>query len=52
MRGTTINKKRFGFMPVPLYAFVKDALWIIQEDNDIDPESYESVYGKKIVGGE
>ena len=50
MRGTTINKKRFGFTPAPLYALVKDANWIIQADGDIDPDLYESIYGRSSWG--
>ena len=50
MRGTTVNKKRFGFTPVPFFALVKDDNWIVQADSDIDSESYESVYGRSIWG--
>ena len=50
LRGTAINKKRFGYKPVPLYALVKDEGWIAQADSDVDPESYESVYGRSSWG--
>ena len=50
LRGTAVNKKRFGFTPVPLYALVKDDNWNVQADSDIDLESYESVYGRKSWG--
>ena len=50
MRSTAINKKRFRFIPVPLYALVKDERWIVQVDNDIDPESHENVYGRSSWG--
>ena len=50
MRGTAVNKKRFGMIPVPLYALVQDDNWIVQLDNDIDPESYESIYGRSSWG--
>ena len=50
MRGTTINKKGFGFMPVPLYALVKDVSWIVQKDNDIDAGTYEDMYGRSSWG--
>ncbi|MCK5537003.1 MAG: hypothetical protein KAI79_09260, partial [Bacteroidales bacterium] len=50
MRGTTVNKKRFGFTPVPFYALVKDENWIVKADSDVDPESYKNVYGRSIWG--
>ena len=50
MRGTTVNKKRFGFTPVPMYALVKDESWIVEADSDVDPESYASVYGRSSWG--
>ena len=50
MRGTAVNKKRFGFTPIPLYALVKDNNWIVQVDSDVDPESYESIYGRDSWG--
>ncbi len=50
MRGTTTNKKRFGFTPVPLYALVKDDSWIVQVNSDIEPKSYGSVYGRSSWG--
>ena len=50
MRGNAVNKKRFGFTPVPLYALVQDDNWIVQTDGDVDPESYENVYGRNIWG--
>ena len=49
-RGTAVNKKIFGFIPVPLYALVKDDNWVVQRDSSIDPESYESVYGRNSWG--
>ncbi len=50
LRGTAINKKRFGFSPAPLYALVKDDNWIRQADSDIDPKSFESIYGRNSWG--
>ncbi len=50
MRGAYANKKRFGFTPIPLYALVKDDSWIVQADSEIDPKSYESVYGRSSWG--
>ena len=50
LRGGFTNKIKFGFMPVPLYALVNNDNWIVQTDSDIDPESYESVYGRSSWG--
>ena len=50
MRSTAINKKRFRFVPVPLYALIKDERWIVQADSDIDPESRENIYGRSSWG--
>ncbi|MCK5539084.1 MAG: hypothetical protein KAI79_19840 [Bacteroidales bacterium] len=50
LRGGFTNKTKFGYMPVPLYALVNDDNWIVQTDSDIDPESYESVYGRSSWG--
>ena len=50
LRGAMSNKGKFGFTPVPLYALVKDDNWIVQADSDIDPESYESIYGRSSWG--
>ncbi len=48
--GSYANKKRFGFTPVPLYGLVNNDNWTKQMDSDIDPDSYESVYGRSSWG--
>ncbi len=50
LRGTSVNKKRFRFSPTPMYALINDDSWTIQADGDIDPKSYESIYGRSSWG--
>ena len=50
LRGTSVNKKRFGFSPMPMYALINDDNWTIQEDGDIDPKSYKIIYGRSSWG--
>lgn len=50
LRGTAVNKKRFGFAPRALYALVKDHNWTVQTDPDIDPSEYDNIYGRDSWG--
>ena len=43
-RGCFTNKKRFGFIPHPLYGLVNDENWIVMRDKSITVEECQKVY--------
>ena len=50
LRGSFTNKQKLGFTPVPLYALASENDWVVQTDQDIEPEQYDSIYGRSNWG--
>lgn len=44
LRGNFVNKRRFGFVPHPLYALVCDKNWVVARDGSVTKDEYEKIY--------